>query len=198
MLTGDTIIGIDESEEINHYGVLGMKWGVHRARKTLYSPSSSDVRKVYATRSLVNHKGKSQSKLNKLAKQETRLVKREQKNSQSGDVRAARLHAKAAKLRQKSTGILTSEETAWLLNRKANKLDRKSANLQKRSTRVKAKLAKNRKNQEIFKQGINEIDKALTEKGKKYLSMATSTIELQYLDGRTEKIDALHTYKPKK
>lgn len=198
MLTGDTIIGTDESEEINHYGVLGMKWGVHRARKTLYNPSSSDRRKLSATSSLVNHRTKTRNKLNKLAKQETRLAKREQKNSQSGDVRAARLHAKAAKLRQKSTGILTSEETAWLLNRKANKLDRKSANLQKRSTRIKAKLAKNRKTQEIFKQGLNEIDKALTEKGEKYLSKATPIIELQYPDGRTEKIDAFHTYKPKK
>lgn len=196
MLAGDTIIGTDESEEINHYGVLGMKWGVHRARKTLNNPSKAFVDKSFAAKSLQTHRAKSQAKLNKLRKQESRLAARDYKNSQKGDARAARLHTKAAKLRRKSTGMFVSDEKAWRLERKANKLDVKSAKLQARSTRVKARLAKNRKTQEIFKQGINEIDKTLTDKGHKYLSASASKpAPTEY--GTMIRIDPRHVYKPK-
>ncbi len=54
-------------DELYHYGVLGMKWGVHRASKKYSSATTSKARSK-ATDSLKSHMSKASKKLNKYSK----------------------------------------------------------------------------------------------------------------------------------
>lgn len=98
------------TDELYHYGVKGMRWGVRKATKAvnraLYKDELND-----AVKSLKRHKSKATAKI--------------------------------------------------------EKLDAKAKRIEPITERAKAKLAKNEELQKAFKQGIDDIDKAIIDAGKK-------------------------------
>ena len=94
-------------EELMHYGVLGMKWGVRRASKQLSGATTKEGR-AKAKASLDKHYAKASKKLNKYSKKvDKNLTKARKKTikAEAGFATAkgrAKATAKAAKFRRKA------------------------------------------------------------------------------------------------
>lgn len=157
------------NDELYHYGVKGMKWGVRRARKKLASASTSE-QKTKAIASLNKHRDKSSAKIDKLNRQTEKMEKRREKQILSTDVKMKKTKAKAAKIRSKAYGRFTSHERSQELEWKANKLDAKADRYLAKVEKTEAKIRKNNTLVKMFEMGINEIDKELINKGRRYVS----------------------------
>lgn len=151
------------SDELYHYGVLGMKWGVHRASKRLSNATTKEQRDK-AIAKLQKHRTKATSEITKLNKKLPKLQKAVDKNVMKNDQHAQRLKIKSAKLKKKSTGFFVSEAKAQKLLSKAMRLDIKSDAMIAKSNEAKAKLDKNKTMQRLFNEGIANIDKTLKNK----------------------------------
>ena len=155
-------------DELRHYGVVGMKWGVRRAKKSYMQATTAEGRQK-AIAKLESHRAKATNKVTKLETKHEKLEKKSDKYAQRNDVKAAKLKRKAAKKTRKAyTGLRTPNRRAQL-KWKGDMLNAKADALIAKSNEVKAKIAKNETLQKKFNQGINDIDKTLVEYGRKKL-----------------------------
>lgn len=163
---------MEQNDELKHYGVLGMRWGVKRATKKLQSARSSGNKEGErsAIASLNKHRGKITKKLEGLNKEGATLAKKGFKVATKTDPKIAKLETKIAKYQRKANGIFTSEEKAMNLTAKANNLNLKVSKLRARSNTIKADIAKNKALTDTFSKTLSSIDDLLVAKGKKYMS----------------------------
>ena len=157
--------------ELCHYGVKGMKWGVRRASKRLSRATTDDERRK-AVSSLQKHRSKGSAEIAKLKKQQPKLQSKADRAVVKYDTEAARLANDAAKARKKMGRRFTSEKKAEKLYLKANTLETQAAVLKAKSSEAKAKIQANKTMQEAFQREIDNIDRILVERGKKYLKGA--------------------------
>lgn len=157
------------TDELYHYGVLGMKWGIHRARKALGSSSATADKKKKAVASLNKHKTKINNKLNDLQDERKYLDKRRSKDIQKNEFKENKYRTKANKLRRKKYGIFTSASKAEELEFRATKLDLKADKLKSKITNTKLQIQKNEEMQKIFNTGLNEVNNLLVRQGRSYL-----------------------------
>lgn len=170
--------------ELTHYGVPGMRWGVRRASKQL---SRATTQKQYnkAVKRLDKHRVKSERELKALSKSRPGLDSRLSTASKKDNVKAAKYATKAAKQykkenrqRRKSRNILNSKEARLNAASKAEKYRSKGDVLQAKADKYKSnyeyakgRVEKNERMQKAFKQGIKDIDAAIVEQGKRYMSL---------------------------
>lgn len=159
----------DSNEELQHYGVRGMRWGVRRASKQLSSATTKEQRDK-AVSSLQKHKSKASKEVAKLQKKQPKLEKSVEKQIVKNDIKAVKLSDKAATKRKKAYRLLTSKKRSQKLIYKADKLQARADYLAVKSKKAKAKLARNEIMQAAFKKGINEIDQTLANKGRKFIN----------------------------
>lgn len=158
------------NDELKHYGVKGMRWGVRRASKQLTSSKSSEGQKRKAAESLQKHRAKATKKVSQLEKQRPKLEDKSNKYAMKNDIKAQNLKQKAAKKNKKAYGMFVSKNKADKLFYQADKLNVKADSMIAKSQEAKAKVAKNEALTSMYKQGISSIDKVLLENGRKYIN----------------------------
>lgn len=103
----ENLYNTPSEDELMHYGVIGMKWGVRRARKTLSSSDSTKEAKAKASAKLDKHYEKASKKLAKTsAKADKRMTKARthviNSNTKWSEKGRAKSRAKADKQRVKA------------------------------------------------------------------------------------------------
>lgn len=163
------LIHADASEdELVHYGVKGMKWGVRRNTKRLNSSDSGNREKAAASLRKARDKGSAQ--IAKLKKKGVKLEEKYERHVIKSEMKAAKLNAKAANQRRKAYGLfVSSRKTAKRLG-KAQVLEAKASALTAKAAQAKAKINKNDAMIKAFERQINNIDTAMVEYGKKYVN----------------------------
>lgn len=157
------------NDELMHYGVIGMRWGIRRGTKKLAKATTKEEREK-AVAILNKHRNKATKKINDLKKEAVSLEKTRDRVIVKNDVAAADLKRRASATRKKAYRRFTSRESAQDLLYKADKLDAKANNLIARSEEAKAKVVANATLQKTFKHGIDDIDEALVKKGRRYIN----------------------------
>lgn len=155
--------------ELMHYGVQGMKWGIRRYKPNLYSEDKGIHNNAVAK--LTTHREKANKKLSKLENQASKLNDKRSKQIATTDKKVAELRYKADKNRKKAHGFLANEISMVTREHKARQLDYKASVYEKRAADTKAKIEKNKRMQEAFKKGIDEINNELITKGQDFLYM---------------------------
>lgn len=158
-----------ENNELMHYGVPGMKWGVKRASKKLAKADTAEKRDK-AIASLNKHRGKAVKKIEKLNKQRVKLQKDADNIALKYNPKISRLQVQSAAKKIQAGSFFTSKIRAEKLMNDAKKLDMKSDLLKASVMKAKANIEKNETLTRLFKEGINDIDTALASKGKRVMS----------------------------
>lgn len=158
-------------DELMHYGVLGMKWGVRRGKSQLAKARSTSDRDLHdrGVATLNKHKGKINKEVTRLDKNISSLQSRRNRQMQVDDVRAAKLSSKAAQINRKATRPFTSNARADRLMRKATLLNIKADAIKSNSQETQALINKNKARKDIFERGLSDIDRALTDSGKDFI-----------------------------
>ena len=107
-----------DDQELYHYGVLGMKWGVRRASRQL-SKASSGESKSKAVAKLTKHREKGSAEIAKRQVKANKLNDKYDKKIVKQEAKAAKLSSKAAKLERKAMRRFTSVDKAQKLELKA-------------------------------------------------------------------------------
>lgn len=154
------------SEELQHYGVLGMKWGVRRASKRLSQATTKEGRDK-AVASLNKHKTKGTAKVAKLNAKNDKLSRKADKLDSKNAARAAKLKQKAAKYDRKSYGRFVSQSKYEKLQYKAKSYTARANNLLAYSNTVKARIESNNAMISLYNRELKNIDTALASQGRK-------------------------------
>lgn len=157
-----------DSEELMHYGVKGMRWGVRRNTRLLSSSNSAKREKAVAK--LQKHRDKGSAAIAKLQKKGVKLEKKQEKRIIKDETKAAKINQKAAKLERKAYGRFTSDDKAMERLQKSEFLKSKANALTARANSAKAKVNKNKAMISAFEREVNNIDKAMAENGRKYIN----------------------------
>ena len=155
---------------LRHYGVLGMKWGVHRALKK-WSSATDKTSKTEAANSLQKHHNKITSKISTLDTKTQKLGKKKFKFETKTKPKLAKYSTKAIKLENKAYKMGVGKmEKAKKLEGKSRKLDQKASKLELKGAKLNSKIIKTNAKIMVYKQYLNTVDAVLLNEGKKYVS----------------------------
>lgn len=160
----------NNTDELYHYGVMGMKWGVRRATKRLNTAYSSGKpeKGQKAINSLNKHKNKITKKIKTLNEENAKLKKKEFKSITKYGPKIAELDSKISDYQNKANNAWSERkyekytEKARVETLKVNKLKAKTGE-------IKAAINKNEALTKTFNQTLSEVNKTLSDNGRRYL-----------------------------
>lgn len=155
--------------EIKHYGVKGMKWGIRRAKQKLTKATTQEQHDK-AVSILEKHRRKATKKVSKFEQKRPKIEKEYNRAITKTDVKIGKLEQEQARLSRKANRLFVSDRKAAKLMSKYQLLDMRVKELKSYSDRAKAEMAKNERMIELFNRGISEIDTTLAEAGRKYIN----------------------------
>ncbi len=157
-----------KNDELQHYGVLGMKWGVRRSTKQLQNARTKEERDKAVT-SLKKHREKASGEIAKRKAENEKLYEKRKKQDAYGAARAAQLSRKAAIQRGKSASFIRPSGLKDFNAARAKQLQSQADQITANIEATKAKIAENDDIIRMMETGIKDIDKALADKGKRYV-----------------------------
>ena len=153
-------------EELKHYGVLGMKWGTHRARSLLNYTSDNKQKmanKHAQGRALLNeHYNKTTDKISKLSRKLNKVSEKYDRIEQKYAMKEAKLRAKSNKYERKANNlrakIFGNPESNSKKIAKAYNLTLKADKIQAKRAKAKARVDRLLAKRNRFERGLNEIN----------------------------------------
>lgn len=155
-------------DELYHYGVKGMRWGVRRNTKLLNS--SDSAKRAKAASALKKHREKGTAEIAKLKKKGVKLEKAYEEKIIKNENRAAKLNSKAASKRRRAYGLFVSGDKAKDYIAEAEFLETKANYLTAKANEAKAKINKNKAMVSAFEREVGNIDTAFANVGRKYVN----------------------------
>ena len=176
---------MNQNDELMHYGVLGMKWGVHRAlrynsrtpllarRAYGYDKKSSS----YSKKAEKIHAKQDLGAVNSTAVRSSRLAKKaaginKKAVNQSNSLKKAAMERRAAKLNYRSEKLNRKAESISKTagyGKTARKYVSKSNKMSTKAAKVRLKMASDRRYIERTKQKVNSLSDDDIRRGKDYV-----------------------------
>ena len=158
-----------KNDELKHYGVKGMRWGVRRATRKLSKAQTREDRDK-ATAKLHKHREKGSAKIAKLKSENEKLYAKREKQDSRDAAKAARLNQKAARHLSKSGSFIRPRKLKNYNAARAKQLKGQADNITANSEATKAKIAKNEQMIKAMEMEITNIDRTLKKRGKRYVN----------------------------
>lgn len=159
-----------QQNELQHYGVPGMRWGIRRGRNQITRAKTKEEHEKGVS-TLTKHRGKAVRKVAKLEKKGVKLDKAYNKAVLKTDPKIAKLDKQIGNIDRKlNKRPNMSDKKARRLITDQVALEMKINDLQAKSSKAKTAYAKNERLKEIFNKGISDIDDILAKAGRKYIN----------------------------
>ena len=155
------------SDELCHYGIRGMRWGIRRYQNpdgTLTEAGRKRVSKLHDSNS-------------RLIGRRDKLTKRMEFQTQKYANSISKANQKAAELRVKEYGLFTTKARADKLEYKASKLEARAAQKAMKIDRTKARIAKIDALVSKNNRKISELNSSEISKGKDYAEKMTKAYD---------------------
>jgi hypothetical protein len=155
--------------ELYHYGVIGMKWGVRRASRQLSKATTKEQRDK-AIGKLNKHRSKASAEIAKRKAKRPKLQERADKLFVKNDVRASNLKKRAGVYRRRASRVISTQFWRNWNHNKSERLYGRADKLRESSRAAKEMVERNETYIRMFSQGIDTIDATLINRGKRVMT----------------------------
>lgn len=155
------------TDELHHYGVIGMRWGVRRSKKELARAQNASERDK-ALSKLNKHREKAANKVNSLNRQNARLQTKAARNDTMASI-YARKAAREKSAAHGPTSLMKTKIQKRYHEFQSVRAQSKSARRMSAASRYKTLMSWKQKSINAFQKEINKIDALTVESGKRFI-----------------------------
>ena len=155
------------TDELHHYGIIGMRWGVRRSKKELARAQNTSERDE-AVSKLNKHREKGTNKIDSLRKQNARLQSKAARN----DAMASYYARKSSREKNAAYGPTSLMKTKIQKRYhvfQSTRAQAKSSRRMSAASRYKTLMSWKQKSINAYQKEVNKIDTMIVESGKRFV-----------------------------